>query len=202
MGGRGSGSYLRSATKRLTIDFHELDLRVMKKRGWLIPNTTNTLTWSNRGEPTGSIGYRLYENKIVLNYIIGRKSETPQHIEDPIQLLGTPCHFGGSRKWFICPDCNKKVLIIYGGKYFRCRCCHNLIHPSVNESKLDRATRAVSRYQKKLAPQFELGCLDGVRWLQKPKRMRYKTFFELKRKAVEKEDEMNKCFLNAMGYEL
>lgn len=197
MGGRGSGNHYPTKSAILTTDFLELDLRVLKKRGWLKPNATTTLTWSRNGKQTGQISYVLEQHTITLHYNYRQNGSDWQSIEDPIKLIKTPCHFGGERTWFNCPSCSSKALVLYGGKYFRCRKCKRAVHPSVNEAKYDRSRRALARYQEKLAPDIPLSAYDGVRELTKPKWMRYKTYFDIKYKGAEKEDEVNRYFIAA-----
>jgi hypothetical protein len=60
--------------------------------------------------------------------------------EYKVKLVKKPCHFGGRRWWFCCPNvvngqvCGKKVGALYlpfvDGKGFACRKCHNLAYES------------------------------------------------------------------------
>jgi hypothetical protein len=53
-----------------------------------------------------------------------------------VPLTKTPCYFGGFRWWFICPDCGKRMAILYKPRYsnfFLCRQCHNLTYKSCQE---------------------------------------------------------------------
>jgi hypothetical protein len=198
MGGCGSGSYYRYKSKPTTDGYLNLDLRSLKKRGWLVPNTRQTIAWSRNDKQIGAITYLLTNNTITLIYTHTPRGREPESIEDKIHLIKTPCNFGGERTWFCCPSCLAKALVLYGGKYFRCRKCIGLVNPSSNESKLDRSRRALAKYQRKLAPDMPLSSHDGTRWLHKPKWMRYKTYSEIKRKASMKEDEMNQYFMAAI----
>ncbi|KXI28973.1 hypothetical protein [Paraglaciecola hydrolytica] len=198
MGGRGSGSYSRYNSKPTTDNYLKLDLRVLKKRGWLTPNINQTLTWSRNDNVIGAISYVLSNDSITLLYEHGASSNEPESINDQIPLIKTSCNFGGERIWFCCPSCMRKALVLFGGKYFRCRICRGAIHPSVNENKLDRSRRALAKYQTILAPDKSLSAADGTRNLHKPKGMRYKTYFEIKKRASEKEDDMNQYFITSM----
>lgn len=198
MGGRGSGDYIRSNSKPTTDNFLKLDLRMLNKRGWLVPNVNQTITWSRNDNVIGRISYVLSSNKITLLYAHGTSSNQPESINDEIQLIKTSCNFGGERTWFCCPSCSKKVLVLFGGKYFRCRQCKGVVYASSNESQLDRSRRALAKYQSILAPDLALCSADGTRGLHKPKGMRYKTYFDIKKRASEKEDEMNQYFMAAI----
>ena len=53
----------------------------------------------------------------------------------------TPCHFGNSRLWILCPDCEQRVRVIYrphARSRFLCRSCHDLTYESCNRSRLER----------------------------------------------------------------
>lgn len=195
MGGRGSGSYSRYNAKPTTDSYLKIDLRELRKCGWLDSNLSHTLTWSRNDYVLGKISYVPSSDSITLLYQYDANGNEPESINDEIQLIKTPCNFGGERTWFCCPTCMNKVLVLFGGKYFRCRSCKGAIHPSVNESKLDRSRRALAKYQSILAPDLKLCSADGTRGLHKPKGMRYKTYFDIKKRASEKEDEMNRYFL-------
>jgi hypothetical protein len=48
-----------------------------------------------------------------------------------IELVSTPCFFGGKRYWFKCPSCKKRVGVLYKRfKYFSCRTCSHLVYQS------------------------------------------------------------------------
>ena len=46
-----------------------------------------------------------------------------------IQLTSTKCNYGGSRIWFICPNCQNRIGALYckpSSDEFVCRNCNNL----------------------------------------------------------------------------
>lgn len=56
----------------------------------------------------------------------GPRCRTPM-----IFLTSTRCNYGGTREWFICPSCSRRVGILYREKdNFRCRKCLNLVYYS------------------------------------------------------------------------
>lgn len=55
-----------------------------------------------------------------------------------VEIARTPCNFGGSRCWFICPmvNCSRRVGVLYCLRgVWACRVCHNLCYDSQNEYK-------------------------------------------------------------------
>ncbi|TRY30727.1 hypothetical protein [Aliiglaciecola sp. M165] len=200
MGGRGSGSYCRYYTKtNLTTDYLALDMRVIGKTPWLHSKHYMTYSWNVSGNEQAQILMAAEKDCLKLRYTFTPSNGEPIEIVDYIPINKKSCNFGGERYYFDCPDCRKNVLLLYAGKYFRCRHCLGLVHPSVNESKLDRSIRSLRRYQHRLAPSASLSPFDGVRSLHKPKFMRYKTYFDLKFKGAEKEDAMLDLLMKEIG---
>ncbi len=46
--------------------------------------------------------------------------------EQALQLELQPCHFGGVRRWFLCPNCQRRVYTLYFDRGFACRRCLRL----------------------------------------------------------------------------
>jgi hypothetical protein len=76
------------------------------------------------------------------------------HVADPsnrghqyaIETVQTPCNFGGSRRWFRCPNCGTKTGKLYlppDGTAFLCRTCHGLTYRSVqtHDARVDALAR-------------------------------------------------------------
>lgn len=60
-----------------------------------------------------------------------KKNGTQGDLLCTIELVTTPCPFGGRRFWFICPKCKKRVSVLY--KHYKniwCRTCNNLTYIS------------------------------------------------------------------------
>ena len=199
MGGKGSGNYFHTKTRTTTNDCLELDLRKFKKRNWLSSSNWQTLTWTKGGREIGSIQYRYLNNELNLNYTTRKSGGDWVVKNESILLIHTPCNFGGVRQWFRCNQCKNKAICLYAKDNFKCRKCANLIHPCVNESKLDRACRTLERYQSILSPDVKVGVLDGVDWLPKPKWMRYQTYFKLLNKGMIKQREVRQSMVDSFG---
>ena len=179
MGGYGSGNWYRWNSKTSTESQKRIDIRWVINNRWLISETSNTLSWTCRGEDSGSVRCRLESDRLILNYRTRQNGGEWEEIEDQILFYWTPCNFGGKRQWFLCPDCKKRVAIIYGGKYFRCRHCHNLTYSSQQESEPDRLMRKARKIRERLGVSADL----SVPIQFKPKNMHQKTFDRLRREA-------------------
>jgi len=71
-------------------------------------------------------------SKVYLRYAVNGRSTT-----EIVLLDSTPCHYGGERWWFICPDTGERVGKLYlAGRppYFASRKAHNLTYRSCQDS--------------------------------------------------------------------
>ncbi len=121
-----------------------------------------TIQWRNNfGEITSSIGVNVStdEEKPEDNYVrlyytqTDSSSNKKRELDYKIELVTTPCNFGGKRYWFICPlvidkkPCQRRVAKLYlpsGRQYFGCRHCYNLTYESCREShKRERLYRII-----------------------------------------------------------
>lgn len=178
MGGYCSGQ--RSISKKTTASQHKIDIRWMKKQNYLYPGASGILKWTCRGEISGSINFKTETDRLVLNYRTRKRREEWQSIEDNIPLTWTLCNYGGARQWFNCPGCGRRVGLVYGGKYFRCRHCHNLTYKSQQMVEEDRAMEKARDIRIKLGGSVNL--FDP--FPAKPKNMHWKTYRHLQYTAV------------------
>ena len=99
-------------------------------------------------------------------------------MEGVAYLAWTPCNFGGSPPWFVCPgeECGRRVAILYGPKsgQLLCRHCRNLTYESQRTWYLGRAEWRTKMARSRLAP-------DGGRL----KGMHHTTFVRLARAYLE-----------------
>jgi ribosomal protein S27AE len=95
-----------------------------------------------------------------------------------VQLSRSPCHYGGERVWFLCPDCDKRVAVLaLHGSRFVCRHCHKRPYGSQQEGYVDRMQRKARKVRKRLGATDNL--MESI-W-RKPKGMHQKTFDRLRR---------------------
>jgi len=175
MGGYFSGH--RWNSKTTTESQHSIDIRWLKKQGYLRPGNVGSLAWSRRGEQTGSIGYWMETDRMVLNYRHRPHGGEWEDVEQAISFDRTPCNYGGFRTWFRCSRCWRRVALIYGaGKYFLCRHCYNLTYASQQESRGDRLMRKARKIRERLGASNNL--MESI--LFKPKNMHQKTFDRLR----------------------
>lgn len=103
--------------------------------------------------------------------------------QEQISFSETPCHFGGSRVWFVCPGCGRRAGKLYlptnfyysgGGRvqHWRCRYCHKLTYEQ-------RRSRDLTRIFERRADQVGRRIISRRNRFYKPKNMRWKTFENL-----------------------
>ena len=80
----------------------------------------------------GSITLDVGDNCVSLVYDIADQS-----ICERVELSTAPNHYGGSRPYFLCPGCGRRVRFLYRPLEqlrFRCRSCWRLNYPSQQET--------------------------------------------------------------------
>jgi hypothetical protein len=178
MGGQGSGRHWRYGTKTTTNDHNSLDVRKLQRDGVLIPGYSCTWSWFRNGQEISSIGIRSTSGSIILSYRVKTGEGEWQDLKYPVTVEWTDCHYGGQRAWFRCPavGCGRRVAVLYSGRAFACRNCHNLAYESQRECEHDRVARKADKIRKKLG--WQAGILNANGW--KPKGMHLQTFEKLR----------------------
>ena len=186
MGGIGSGS--RWSTRTTTEEVKRVDIRYMHKHGMLRPGYSGSLAWSCGGEPSGSIRFTTWHDHLILNYRYRTYGSDWEDMDEYVQLERTPCNYGGTRPWLLCPRCGRRVAILYGADVrFLCRHCYSLPYSSQSEGRLDRANRKARRLRERLGASYD----NDHMILEKPKGMHWRTFMRLYGEQQEAESEAN-----------
>ena len=183
MGGLGSGGW--NLKHRDTVEGNRrISADYLRKQGCLKTGTLSSLTWTSEDGETNSIRISFESGSVKLIYRYRINGGEWHPVEQLIDLDSMPCHYGGERTLFICPQCGSKRKYLYGaGKLFLCRQCHDLTYSSQRERAPDRAGRQARKIRRKLG--VDIG-LEG--WVgPKPKGMHLRTFERLTEEIHEKE---------------
>lgn len=174
MGGFGSG---RQSNRRTTGGLWRLDIRTISRAGGLTPGRAFGWQWSSRGEVVASIDIHAAADHVMLSYRTRERGGDWQDVRYPVRLNWTPCTYGGQRAWWLCPaaGCGRRVAVLYSGRLYACRHCHELAYASQRERPHDRAGRRVDKLRDRL--QWDAGILNGSGY--KPKGMHWRTFERL-----------------------
>lgn len=65
-----------------------------------------------------------------------------------VKIVTTPCNFGGERRWFICPGCDRRCVVLY--KWLRCRICLRARYRLEAYAPVDRMLLRAQRLRRKL----------------------------------------------------
>jgi hypothetical protein len=163
---------------RNTTEYHRsLDIRELNRWGLPEVGGWRTITWREDGEAVASIGVLPCFDHLVLRYSHESLNGEREHKEYPVFYTSTLCHYGGVRRWFICParGCSRRVAVLYSGSIFACRHCLDLSYESQREAPYSRALRRARKIHTKLGG---TGC-TGDELPDKPRWMHWKTYSKL-----------------------
>ncbi|MEO1610369.1 MAG: hypothetical protein AAFR90_13760 [Pseudomonadota bacterium] len=184
MGGRGSGRKASFGFFTDTCeDYLDIDIAWMQRRRMLVPGRAGSISWSRHGSHIASIGYVVQADSLRLNYRARSGGDDWCEICDFIAFAWTATNFGGKRQWFVCPGCEKRCRVIYGGALYRCRTCHGLRYESQYETSFSRACTQRHRLRKRLGQARSL----EEPFPPKPKGMHWTTYETLKTRDEELE---------------
>ena len=98
-----------------------------------------------------------------------------------VDLVYTDQHLGGRRRWFACPDCGRRCLLLYRrvGR-LACRTCHDLTWTCQRESPADRLRRRARSIRRRLGGSINL--LEP--FPNRPKGMHRSTYARWRRKGL------------------
>ena len=137
----------------------------------------------------------IYTDGSQVNYQFDHDRMIIERHDQVIHLDTTPCHYGGHRNWFKCPQCSKRVAKLYEREsVYLCRYCHKLPYTTQRVAEVDRLLIKVHKLRDRLNCDRNL----AIPILAKPKGMHEFTFIRLK--LAESIAQM-KC-LNAMARSL
>lgn len=185
MGGYGSG---RPGWRPRASEMLRLDVTRLRREGMLAPGRLSTLVWSFSGGRESTVGIRGEVGAVVLEYRVWTPDGPPQRVEERLAVKWSPCPFGGASASLICPSCGKPARVFYAKRFFRCKRCLNVAYQSQLERKGDRMMRKAHRLRGRLGWSHEAHLPD------KPKGMRWKTYFRLVREVVEAEREFVRSY--------
>lgn len=101
-------------------------------------------------------------------------------VRQSVQIDRLPCHFGGTRPVFRCPNCWRRCCWLYlDGGWFECRRCVGAPYWSQTASPSDRMGMGIRRLQARLAPGQDIN-RQSMHWIpRRPRGMRRATYRRL-----------------------
>jgi len=156
-------------TQLTTEDVQSIDIRWLKRNGFLNTHGVGILTWTSYGKTTASIRYTMADDRMTLNY-----SGNDNPFNYSVMFDITPCHLGGYRKWFKCPSCTRRCAVVYlSNLAFKCRKCARLPYLSTLQSDIERMIKQKHKLGYRIFEGY-----DGEGFWKK-KHMQQKTFERL-----------------------
>jgi len=175
VGGIFSGRKPAQNTKPSPEEFITLDVRELRKEGGLAPKQSYNLHKYSCGLKMGILAVTTRQDRLSLQYTAVNE-QNRQCSSQSVAIDWTPCHFGGRRPWFVCPNesCDKRVAILYGPHRFLCRNCHGIAYQSQRETEIQRLIRKMETLRAKFSgPTKTIGSSQE---LSRPKGMHQQTF--------------------------
>lgn len=117
-------------------------------RGWdyLKGFVAGRLSWKDGWGNESRIGITVITSssspRMQLNYTVTKYNGEKKDYDYSVELMTSPCRFGGKRYWFVCPlvksglPCRRRISVLYcppGGGYYGCRHCHDLTYSARQE---------------------------------------------------------------------
>lgn len=161
-----------------------VDIRIWRKRGYLTPGMLFSWAWHRGDEATGSIAVQVHDaHSLALLYSVGA-GDDQRDGSQTIRLARTPCPYGSTRPWFVCPLCQRRagVLFMRWGR-FACRHCQQVSYASQAEDVMARMWRKQAKIETRL----------GEDW-QRPRGMRRRTHEALLEALLDCEDRREEAF--------
>ena len=99
-----------------------LDVRTLRRENLLRANTAFVCTWTSpHGQSARRIAGAVAGGELTLSFEWRREGDSKwRSASQRVPLTTTPCHFGGERHWFMCPEikgdgqvCNRRVALLY-----------------------------------------------------------------------------------------
>ena len=92
-----------------------------------------------------------------------------------VGITTSSCHYGNYRYWFNCPNCNKRVSVLYCAGLYVCRHCIKANYATQLMQPIDKLFRKVAKIRHRL--EWKPGIANGHG--SRPKGMHRKTYDRL-----------------------
>lgn len=161
-----------------------VDVRLWARSGYFDRVSYFSWGWNRGGEPSGNITVQSSPDSATLIYRIKDLYRDEWHDKrQVVPVVRTACSYGGDRKWFECPVCQRRCELLYLRAYrFACRKCQRVAYTSQSGGPMDRLMQKAHTLQARIE--------DG-----RPKGMRWRTYQRIWERVHEIEDLVDRQFL-------
>lgn len=116
--------------RRLRVEqLYALDVRRLGREGWLTLGKASVLTWHREGRAVASIEAFASAAGLTVRYRVQAGRGAWQDVHMVLRYAFTPAHFGGQRRWWLCPRCWQRVAVLYLAAPPGCCSCLNRERP-------------------------------------------------------------------------
>lgn len=186
MGGQGSGRRSLYNGKITTEDVCSFSVKQLASKGLFSGKSEAIVDLMRYHKPYDKI--LVHSWQICISPVCCSDTQNRFHIDlhDGIYIERTPCNFGSTRPWFLCPQCARRKGILFIVKIrgykeiigkIACRTCHKLPYASQLEGEFDRACRQVRITQRRLGNRQWQNDMEPL--FPKPKGMHRKTYMNI-----------------------
>lgn len=122
----------------------QIYIKDLSRHGVLSDHLPHNMKVMHYGEPAGVIELQASHDFLAIR--TSQQGQSEQHIA----MTQTACNFGGYRQWFMCPDCGRRVGVLYLQNKFTCRHCTHLKYESQYKSESSRLFAKARKIRRSL----------------------------------------------------
>ena len=186
---------LRQNAKLTTESQPGIDIRLLKRKGFIHEGFAGLIEWKIKDTVFGSVAFEIEEKSLILIYN-HTSNPSQEKVVQPVKLIWVPCNYGGKRVWFLCPKCGRRAAIVYATKiWFACRLCAGLTHRSQQEKPFERLVRKAEKIRSRLDENSYI--LTAIP--SKPKGMHWEHYWNLSDEIEDVEDLIIEGMVTALG---
>ncbi len=165
-------------------------MRRWQREGFIAKGGSFNWTWFGENKETlATINVRInHSAQLTLEYRLRRNGGEWQNVNQAIDIATTANNYGGSRVWFVCPCCRKRVAHVYLVLAPRCRTCLRLVYRSQSNDDIGRVWSKIYKIEAKLENKF-----------YRPKGVHYSTYLKLRREYIKQDIRLENALMGAWG---
>jgi hypothetical protein len=172
-------------------DLQALDIRELKRFGFLATSSKATVSWKYNGEPNGQTTIEYIDGALQIRHRHQTCDSRPTTARQCVAIDYTNQPLGGTRPWFVCPDCGRRCAKLYFDYRFKCRTCTGLMYYC---QRVDERHRLLARMIG-IGEQLDGLALAGAFIPKRPKGMHQSRY----RALVMRHDELEGKLVEAEG---
>lgn len=105
-----------------------LDIRELKRFGFLITGSRATVTWKYQDQANGHTDIEYIDGALQIRHRHHTCTGGWKTARQCVAIDYTTPPLGGTRPWFICTDCGGRCAKLYFDQRFKCRTCTGLMY--------------------------------------------------------------------------